>query len=764
MSQRASVISWWVALAAVVALIVLPGPSQSAFSGTPLSSRSLILFVALVILGVFTAMYPPVRGVRVRWLIVLLVLVVAKIGLGLLLGEAGGRAEHWTAWLITIAVVLALAVLFSAFTDAYPRMSVLALEHIWSAPTKVASCLFFAFFLAWGVRQTLSLRQDRALGGRGDGPQATASEAVHNAGRGASEARPGTTAGATDFHPLYSMALAGTRRILLGPKTPDQRTANSDQRTATRESAILFNYLCLASLGIFCGLLLGNRVSSGAGVAVLGALAWFLWRFAIPDTGGIAPDNLYLPIVLAVVVAAVAALDRRSLPCLLLTGAATALGAATRPWFLCFVPLFGLWLLLDREAGAWWARLRAFATFVAGFFAGIAPFAFGKGSPGFLVRVPQLLDLWHATPLLIVWTAVRKVFFTMGLTGSGLSGIEVPFGLFLFPLLFGMALWSGRMPRNVRNVVIVFGVSHIAALVMAARWTYGTEAILPLHMLFLISAAFILPNWGEQRERVPSAERAGPVLHRRTVSVVLPTYNERDSIAAVVQGFLATGVVDEVLVVNNNAVEGTSEAIAGTGAREIFESRQGYGAAIQRGMREAACDLIVICEPDGTFVAEDIHKFLAYADDFDVVYGSRTSHGLVWRGANMGLFLRWGNWAVAKYLELLYNTSSLTDAGCTYRLITREAAAALREQFRIDGSQFGPEMMIVSLRAGYRAIQIPVNYRPRIGVSSVTGDPAKAFLLGLRMIWLITTRRFEDLIVTAPPRAARTPGLEGERT
>jgi glycosyltransferase involved in cell wall biosynthesis len=66
-----------------------------------------------------------------------------------------------------------------------------------------------------------------------------------------------------------------------------------------------------------------------------------------------------------------------------------------------------------------------------------------------------------------------------------------------------------------------------------------------------------------------------------TVSVILPTYNEKGSIRQFVLDLQATGVVDEVLVINNNAVSGTSEAIAETGAREIHESRQGYGWSIR---------------------------------------------------------------------------------------------------------------------------------------------------------------------------------------
>jgi glycosyltransferase involved in cell wall biosynthesis len=244
--------------------------------------------------------------------------------------------------------------------------------------------------------------------------------------------------------------------------------------------------------------------------------------------------------------------------------------------------------------------------------------------------------------------------------------------------------------------------------------------------------------------------------HDRSISVVLPTYNEKDSIRQVVLDFFATGIVDEVLVVNNNAAAGTSEEVAGTGAREVHEPKQGYGHAIMRGLREATSDLIAICEPDATFLPRDLFKLAAYAEDFDVVYGSRTSQQMIWQGANMGLFLRWGNWCVAKYLEFLFNATNFTDVGCTFRLIRREAAERLEGAFTIGGSHFGPEMMIRSLQAGLRVIQVPVNYLPRVGQSSVTGDPVKAFRLGLIMIWLITRSRLQrrPRAVVGPLRCA----------
>ncbi|MBI5522001.1 MAG: glycosyltransferase family 2 protein [Desulfarculus sp.] len=232
------------------------------------------------------------------------------------------------------------------------------------------------------------------------------------------------------------------------------------------------------------------------------------------------------------------------------------------------------------------------------------------------------------------------------------------------------------------------------------------------------------------------------MYHGQSVSLVLPTYNEKDSIREVINNFAALGALDEIIVVNNNAKEGTSQEVAGTAAREVLESDQGYGAAIMRGLREAKGDLVAVCEPDGTFLERDIFKLLEYSRDFDVVYGSRTMNDLIWEGANMGWFLRFGNWSVAKLMEVLYGSCSLSDVGCTYRLLNRQARDLVLATCRIKANYFGPEMMMATIRAGLKNVQIPLNYKERVGVSSVTGNHFVAFKLGLRMIWLILGKRF----------------------
>jgi glycosyltransferase involved in cell wall biosynthesis len=248
----------------------------------------------------------------------------------------------------------------------------------------------------------------------------------------------------------------------------------------------------------------------------------------------------------------------------------------------------------------------------------------------------------------------------------------------------------------------------------------------------------------------------------KRVSLILPTYNERASIRHCIEEFQRTGLVDEIIVVNNNAAPGTSEEVAKTSAREVHEPVQGYGAAIQRGFREAKGDLILVSEPDGTFYARDVRKMLAYAEDFDVVYGSRTVKELIWQGANMGLFLKWGNYSVAKLMEFLFNTTSLTDVGCTLRCVHREALRRIEPFFSVAGSFFGPQMMVLSILMKQKMIQIPVNYSKRVGTSSVTGNKWMAFRLGVRMILLILDYRIASWLFRSRFRR-QTPSPSSER-
>jgi hypothetical protein len=94
--------------------------------------------------------------------------------------------------------------------------------------------------------------------------------------------------------------------------------------------------------------------------------------------------------------------------------------------------------------------------------------------------------------------------------------------------------------------------------------------------------------------------------------------------------------------------------------------------------------------------------------------------------------------------------------------VRRDALRRLEPFFTVDGSFFGPEMMVLSVLARQKIIQIPVNYTKRVGRSSVTGNKRVAFLLGLRMILLILDYRLRSWIVPErfEPRPAELPRVD----
>jgi len=251
------------------------------------------------------------------------------------------------------------------------------------------------------------------------------------------------------------------------------------------------------------------------------------------------------------------------------------------------------------------------------------------------------------------------------------------------------------------------------------------------------------------------------------VAVVFPAYNEEKNIAQAIDDFFAAGggtIVDDVFAVDNNSRDRTAELIKGTRATYVLETKQGYGNALQRGLAEASrsgAELIVMAEPDGTFAGKDVMKLLAFADDFDLVLGTRTTPELIWQEANMGRFLRWGNWAVAKFLQVLHDGPSLSDCGCTLRLVHANAYRVFAGNLTVGASHFLPEMVCLALASGMRLIEIPVNYRGRVGESKITGSLHTTLRVGTRMILLIIgywlKRRFGYGAIDPLPVGPRRP-------
>ena len=235
------------------------------------------------------------------------------------------------------------------------------------------------------------------------------------------------------------------------------------------------------------------------------------------------------------------------------------------------------------------------------------------------------------------------------------------------------------------------------------------------------------------------------MFKNKSFSLVLPAYNEETHIKKNIESFIETKIFDEIIVVDNNSTDLTKVEIEKTESKYLCEKIQGYGAALRKGMEEATGDYIVLCEPDSTFSAKDIYKFLAYIDDFDCIFGTRTTKSLIHKSAKMQFSLRIGNIIVAKILEYMFLGPTLSDVGCTYKVISREAYKKIKNDLKVVGSEFQPELMINLILKKIKILEIPVNYLEREGKSKITYDFTSSSVLAVKMILLMFRLRIKSL-------------------
>ena len=233
------------------------------------------------------------------------------------------------------------------------------------------------------------------------------------------------------------------------------------------------------------------------------------------------------------------------------------------------------------------------------------------------------------------------------------------------------------------------------------------------------------------------------------VSVIIPTHNEAGAIERVL-GDLPSDIATEVIVVDSNSTDGTPEIAARMGARVIQEPRRGYGQACLTGLAAAnSPDVVVFLDGDYSDRPAELPIVLApiLEGRADITLGSRLH-----RGRSAGA-LPWhqtfGNRLAASLIRLLYGLE-ITDLGPF-----RAARADVLRALALEETTYGwaVEMILKGALAGYRVVEVPVSYHPRIGQSKISGTlkgtlGAAWFILSLIVRYYFRHRR------TGTPRPA----------
>ena len=224
---------------------------------------------------------------------------------------------------------------------------------------------------------------------------------------------------------------------------------------------------------------------------------------------------------------------------------------------------------------------------------------------------------------------------------------------------------------------------------------------------------------------------------QQTIKVIIPAYNEQNSIGKVIRD-IPRQWVQEIVVVNNNSSDATVQYAREAGATVLQEPRQGYGFACLRGIeylgqQAPLPDIVVFMDADYSDHPEELPQVVApiMSNEVDLVIGSRAL-GIRERGS-MTVPQVFGNWLATRLMRWLYG-ASFTDLG-PFRAIRYPALLSLNMQDQTYG--WTVEMQLKAAKYGLRCAEVPVSYRQRIGVSKVSGTVKGTIMAGYKIIWTI---------------------------
>ena len=245
------------------------------------------------------------------------------------------------------------------------------------------------------------------------------------------------------------------------------------------------------------------------------------------------------------------------------------------------------------------------------------------------------------------------------------------------------------------------------------------------------------------------------------ICVIIPTFNEEKVIEQVVKDFQSQKNVREIIVIDNHSNDRTIEIAEKFNVKIIKkEKNEGLAHSVITGLIEflkTDSNIIAIAECDGTFSGDDLSKMIPYLDNSEMVIGTRQVQILTEKNNQNSMFYVWGNYVLAKLIQIKYFSLTnlgiveLTDVGCLYRCIRKDALEKIKEQ--LDGSDakkiienpnsglIANFLTMIAIENNLRIVEVPITFRNRIGISKTGADKkGKAVIYGLRFFWYILTK------------------------
>jgi glycosyltransferase involved in cell wall biosynthesis len=229
------------------------------------------------------------------------------------------------------------------------------------------------------------------------------------------------------------------------------------------------------------------------------------------------------------------------------------------------------------------------------------------------------------------------------------------------------------------------------------------------------------------------------------IKVIIPAYNEADSIGFVIKNI--PSIVNEIIVVSNHSNDDTEINAKNAGATVLIENRRGYGYACLKGMDYIAnlenaerLDIIVFLDGDYSDYPEELTKIVApiLNENIDLVIGSRVKE--LREKGSMTIPQIFGNWLATTLMSILFR-AKFTDLG-PFRAIKYDKLLELKMEDKTYG--WTVEMQLKALRKKFSYIEVPVNYRNRIGVSKVSGTVKGAIFAGVKILGWIFKYSFKQ--------------------